>query len=127
MKKLMFVAAFGAAALFTACSDDSSSSAGNGGNGGDPMEGKSVVSCDVVATMGGVENHTCNAMAADDPAVEAFKTACAAPEGVTNTVYTVGDGCAKAELSCEVGNMVQNFYGEGMDGFTCEQMATPAN
>ena len=127
MKKIMLLAAFGAAAIFTACGDDSSSSAGgNGGNGGsDPMSGKTVVSCDVVATMGGVENHTCNAMAADDPAAEAFKTACAAPEGVTNTVYTVGEGCAEAELSCEVGNTVQYFYGEGMGGFTCEQMATP--
>lgn len=122
MKKLMLLAALGTAAIFTACSDDSSSS----GTASNTLDGKSVVSCDRVQTIAGIENHTCTAIASDDPAAESLKTSCAAVTEFDKTVYTVGEGCAKAELECEVGNTVQYFYGEGMDGFSCDQMAEPA-
>lgn len=122
MKKLMIIAALGTAALFTACGDDSSSGASNSAS--DPMAGKSVVSCDMVSSFGGVESHTCQAIAADDANAEALKAACVAVEGMPIT-NTVGTGCASgAELICETGSIVQYFYDEGVGGFTCEQMVT---
>ena len=76
MKKLMLVAAFGAAAILTACGDDSSSNAS--GSSKTQLDGKSVVSCDVVRTIAGIESHSCHAIAADDAGVDAFLAKCGA-------------------------------------------------
>jgi hypothetical protein len=121
MKKLMILAALGTAALFTACGDDSSSSAASD----DPMSGKSVVSCDMVTTMGGVSSHTCVAIAADNAAANELKTGCVSVEGMLTA--TQGTGCPSgAELSCPSADAssAEYFYDQGMGGFTCEQMAT---
>lgn len=119
MKKLMILAALGTAALFTACGDDSSSGASD-----DPMSGKSVVSCDMTTTFGGVSSHTCTAIAADNAAAEALKTGCVSVEGMLTA--TQGTGCPSgAELACPNadGSSAEYFYDEGVGGFTCEQMA----
>lgn len=120
MKKLMILAALGTAALFTACGDDSSSGASD-----DPMSGKSVVSCDMVTTFGGVESHTCMAIAADNAAAEGLKSGCASVEGMMTA--TAGTGCPSgAELACPSadGSSAEYFYDQGVGGFTCEQMAS---
>lgn len=120
MKKLMILAALGTAALFTACGDDSSSGASD-----DPMSGKSVVSCDMVTTFGGVESHTCMAIAADNAAAEGLKSSCASVEGMMTA--TQGTGCPSgAELACPSadGSSAEYFYDQGVGGFTCEQMSS---
>ena len=119
MKKLMIVAAFGAAAILTACGDDSSSNASGAKT---QLDGKSVVSCDMVSVFGGVESHTCAAIAADDPDVAEFKADCAADNEFDKSTYTLGTGCAAADLTCNIETGVMYFYGEGLGGFSCDQM-----
>ncbi|MBO7412305.1 MAG: hypothetical protein J6U20_01400 [Fibrobacter sp.] len=118
-KKLMLLAAFSAAAIFTACGGDSSASANSDF---DPLRGKTVASCDVVAAMGTFESHSCTAMAADDARAESFIKRCVPKMEGSIFVYTAGNGCAEAELSCVVENTVWYFYGDGMDAYTCEHM-----
>ena len=107
MNKLLIVAAFGAAVSLTACSDDSSSNAGGGST---QLDGKAVVSCDVVRTVAGMEQHSCHAIAADDAAVESFKAKCAPISEFDNATYNVGAGCPSAKMACDVQNQVEPSY-----------------
>ena len=121
MNKLMIVAALGALVSLTACSDDSSSNASSSG-GSTQLDGKTVVSCDKVQTIMGMENHECYAIAADDAAVAAFKAKCAPISDLDKTVYNIGSGCASAKLACDVQNQVQYFYDDAASHFSCAQM-----
>ena len=90
----MILAALGTAALFTACGDDSSSSASD-----DPMSGKSVVSCDMVTTFGGVESHTCMAIAADNAAAEAKYARAESERKAISSVFMSGRESLRGILS----------------------------
>ena len=120
MKKLMILAALGTAALFTACSDDSSSSpSGNSTQ----LDGKTVVSCDKVTTIMGISSHYCYAIAADDANVEAFKAKCAPISELDDTQYTVGAGCAESMNACDTPEgQVEYMYDEASSHFTCEEL-----
>ena len=98
MNKLLLVAAFGAAVSLTACSDDSSSNASSSG-GSTQLDGKTVVSCDKVQTVMGMENHSCHAIAADDAAVESFKSKCAPISDLDKTVYMQQDRTSSLDSS----------------------------
>lgn len=127
MKKFMIIAALGTAALFTACSDDSSSSAASGA-GSTQLDGKAVVSCDVVTTAAGISNHSCHAIAADDANVEAFKAKCAPISDMDTRQMTIGAGCADALLACDTqeGGQVEYFYDDASAHVGCE-MVGPHN
>ena len=120
MKKLMIVAAFGAAAILTACGDDSSSNAS--GSSKTLLDGKAVVSCDEIRTAGGIENHSYHAIAADDAGVEAFKAKCAPISEMDTRKLTIGDGCPAALLACDTkeGGQVEYFYDDASAHFGCE-------
>ena len=120
MKKLMLVAAFGAAAILTACGDDSSSNAS--GSSKTQLDDKSVVSCDVVRTIAGIESHSCHAIAADDAGVDAFLAKCGANNEFDTAVYTPGQGCTGAVLACDTqeGGQVEYFYDDASAHFGCE-------
>lgn len=124
MKKMMIIAAFGAAALLTACGDDSSSNAS--GSSKTQLDGKSVVSCDRLQTIAGIQQHYCHAIAADDANVEAFKAKCAPMSELDKIVYNVGAGCADAKLACDTptGGQVEYFYDDASAVVGCE-MAGP--
>ena len=122
MKKLMLVAALGAAFALTACGDDSSSNASSsGGNSKTKLDGKAVVSCDEIRTSGGIENHSCHAIAADDAGVEAFKAKCAPMSELDTRKLTIGDGCAQGTLACDTqeGGQVEYFYDDASAHFGC--------
>ena len=121
MTKLLVVAAFGALVSLTACSDDSSSNASSSG-GSTQLDGKTVVSCDRVKTVAGMELHSCHAIAADDAVVEFFKAKCAPISDLDNNVYTVGAGCPSAMLACDVQNQVEYFYDEASSHFSCTEI-----
>ena len=121
MNKLLIVAAFGAVVSLTACSDDSSSNAGGSG-GSTQLDGKTVVSCDVVRTIAGMEQHSCHAIAADDAAVESFKAKCAPISEFDNATYNVGAGCPSAKMACDVQNQVEYFYDDASAHFSCDQI-----
>ena len=125
MKKLMLIAAFGAAVSLTACSDDSSSNASSSG-GSTQLDGKTVVSCDKVQTVMGMENHSCHAIAADDAAVDSFKSKCAPISDLDKTVYKIGSGCASAKLACDVQNQVEYFYDDASSHFSCAEIGPHA-
>ena len=122
MNKLMIVAAFGAVVSLTACGDDSSSNAGAGGSGATQLDGKSVVSCDKVQTIAGMQQHYCYAIAADDAAVESFKSKCAPISELDKTAYTIGSGCAPAKRACDVQNQVEYFYDDVATHFSCAEL-----
>lgn len=125
MKKLMLVAALGAAFALTACGDDSSSNASSsGGNSKTKLDGKAVVSCDKISTLGGMETHSCYAIAADDAGVDAFKAKCAPISDLDKTKYTVGTGCAAASNACDTqeGGQVEYFYDEASSHFSCAEL-----
>jgi hypothetical protein len=124
MKKLMIVAAFGAAAVLTACGDDSSSNAS--GSSKTQLDGKAVVSCDVVRNIAGIESHSCHAIAADDAGVDAFLAKCGANNEFDKAVYTPGQGCTGALLACDTpaGGQVEYFYDDASAQVGCE-MASP--
>ena len=122
MKKFMMIAALGMAALFTACGDDSSSNASsNGGSSKTKLDGKVVVSCDVIRTAGGISNHSCYAIAADDANVEAFKAKCAPISELDDNQYTIGTGCVGAKLACDTkeGGQVEYFFEQVDVEFGC--------
>lgn len=121
MKKIMIIAAFGAAAVLTACGDDSSSNA-SGGSSKTQLDGKAVVSCDVVKTIAGIESHSCHAIAADDAGVDAFLSKCGAISEFDKAVYTPGQGCTGALLACDTqeGGQVEYFYDDASAHFGCE-------
>ena len=123
MKKLMIVAAFGAAAVLTACGDDSSSNAS--GSSKTQLDGKNVVSCDVVRTIAGIESHSCHAIAADDAGVDAFLAKCGANNEFDKAVYTPGQGCAAGTLACDTqeGGQVEYFYDEASAVVGCATAA----
>ena len=122
MKKLMLIAALGAAAIFTACGDDSSSNSGsNGGNSSKTkLDGKTVVSCNEVSTIAGIESRSCHAIAADDAGVDAFKEKCA-PIGEGDTrQFTIGEGCTDALLACDTPEgQVEYFYDDASAHVGC--------
>ena len=124
MKKMMILAAFGAAAILTACGDDSSSNAS--GSSKTQLDGKAVVSCDRLQTIAGIQKHYCHAIAADDANVEAFKTKCAPMSDLDQIQYSVGTGCADALLACDTpaGGQVEYFYDDASAHVGCE-MAGP--
>ncbi|SHK70745.1 hypothetical protein [Fibrobacter sp. UWB12] len=121
MNKLMIVAAFGAVLSLTACGDDSSSNAGGSGNT-TQLDNKSVVSCDKVMTIAGMQQHYCYAIAADDAAVESFMAKCGPISDLDKTAYTIGTGCAPAKLACNVQNQVEYFYDDAAAHFSCAEM-----
>ena len=125
MNKLLIVAAFGAVVSLTACSDDSSSNAGGSG-GSTQLDGKSVVSCDRVMKVAGMEQHSCHAIAADDAAVESFKAKCAPISNLDDNVYTIGAGCPSAKLACDVQNQVEYFYDDAASHFPCADLGPHA-
>ncbi|MBR3071288.1 hypothetical protein [Fibrobacter sp.] len=118
MNKLLIIVAFGAVVSLTACSDDSSSNAG----GSTQLDGKTVVSCDRVMTVAGMEQHSCHAIAADDAAVESFKAKCAPLSDLDKYTYTIGAGCPSAKLACDVQNQVEYFYDEASSHFSCTEI-----
>ena len=121
MKKLMLIAAFGAVVSLTACGDDSSSNASSSG-GSTQLDGKTVVSCDKVMTVAGMEQHSCHAIAADDAAVDSFKSKCAPISDLDKTVYKIGSGCASAKRACDVQNQVEYFYDDASAVFSCAEI-----
>ena len=121
MKKLMIVAAFGAAAVLTACGDDSSSNAS--GSPKTQLDGKAVVSCDEIRTAGGISNHSCHAIAADDAGVEAFKAKCAPISEMDNRQFTIGAGCPAAMLACDTPEgQVEYFYDDASAVVGCDMV-----
>lgn len=124
MKKFMMIAALGMAALFTACGDDSSSNASsNGGSSKTKLDGKVVVSCDVIRTAGGISNHSCYAIAADDAGVEAFKAKCAPMSELDNRQFTIGAGCAQGTNACDTPEgQVEYFYDDASAHFSCADL-----
>jgi len=116
----MILAAFGAAAILTACGDDSSSNA-SGGSSKTQLDGKAVVSCDRLQTIAGIQKHYCHAIAADDANVEAFKTKCAPMSDLDQIQYSVGTGCADALLACDTkeGGQVEYFFEQVDVEFGC--------
>ena len=125
MKKLMIGAAFGALVSLTACSDDSSSNASSSG-GSTQLDGKTVVSCDEVRTIAGMEQHSCHAIAADDAAVESFKAKCAPISELDKATFTIGSGCPSAKLACDVQNQVEYFYDDASAHFSCAEIGPHA-
>lgn len=128
MKKLMIVAIFGTAALFTACGDDSSSSSagGAGGNSATQLDGKAVVSCDRLQTIAGIQKHYCHAIAAEDAGVEAFKAKCAPMSELDQIVYTIGTGCQGYLLACNAENQVEYFYDDAAAVVGCNMAGAHA-
>ena len=124
MKKLMIVAAFGAAAVLTACGDDSSSNAS--GSSKTQLDGKTVVSCDRLQTIAGIQKHYCHAIAADDAGVEAFKAKCAPMSDLDKIVYTIGAGCEGAVLACDADNQVEYMYDESAAVVGCDMAGAHA-
>ena len=121
MNKLLIIVAFGAVVSLTACGDDSSSNA-SGSGGFTQLHGKTVVSCDRVLTVAGMENHSCHAIAADDAAVESFKAKCVAINEFDKTVYKIGSGCPSAKNACDVDNQVEYFYEDAASHLSCAEM-----
>ncbi len=121
MNKLLIIVAFGAVVSLTACSDDSSSNA-VGSGGSTQLDKKTVVSCDRVMTVAGMELHSCHAIAADDAAVASFKAKCAPLSDLDKYTYTIGAGCPSAKLACDVQNQVEYFYDEASSHFSCTEI-----
>ena len=124
MKKLFIVAAIATAAALVACGDDSSSNASSGGNTKTKLDGKTVVSCDVISSMGGLETHSCHAIAADDAGVDAFKAKCGPISDLEKNKYTIGSGCAAGNNACDTkeGGQVEYFYDDASSHFSCEEL-----
>jgi len=125
MKKMLILAAFAAAAVLTACGDDSSSNASSaGGNTKTKLDGKAVVSCDVISSIAGMETHSCHAIAADDAGVDAFKAKCGPISDLDKNKYTIGSGCAAGNNACDTkeGGQVEYFYDDASSHFSCEEL-----
>lgn len=125
MKKMLILAAFAAAAVLTACGDDSSSNASSaGGNTKTKLDGKAVVSCDVISSIAGMETHSCHAIAADDAGVDAFKARCGPISDLDKNKYTIGSGCAAGNNACDTkeGGQVEYFYDDASSHFSCEEL-----
>ena len=125
MKKMRILAAFAAAAVLTACGDDSSSNASSaGGNTKTKLDGKAVISCDVISSIAGMETHSCHAIAADDAGVDAFKAKCGPISDLDKNKYTIGSGCAAGNNACDTkeGGQVEYFYDDASSHFSCEEL-----
>ena len=105
MKKLMLLAALGAAAIFTACGDDSSSDSGNGGEEGSCKVTSDETSVTMTTVAMGQTYKTIwkiegeEVVMTQEPAVEGVEPTKTPAEGVTIDVLK-----ASAEKSCEAAN-----------------------
>lgn len=110
MRKIaLALAAFGIAALFTACESSEAN----------------VVSCDTKSTVFGYTTHVC--AETDENSVDAAelqdKCKSTSVEGLADVRAAIGSGCPNGSLmKCTDGATSRYFYDEGANNKTCQQL-----